>query len=69
MLENLRDADDEQSRSSYLVESKPAEKSLSLRKLYLWSLEPLERLRWMSIKVFGRISSLVLVLSFSMREQ
>jgi len=48
-LEGLRDTDDEQSRSSYLVEDKPAEKSLSLRKLYLWSLEPFERLKWMCI--------------------
>jgi len=48
-LEGLRDIDDEQSRSSYLVEDKPAEKSLSLRKLYLWSLEPFERLKWMCI--------------------
>jgi len=50
VLENLRDTDDEQSRSAFLAgDQSGGSQSLSLRKLYLWSLEPFERLKWMGI--------------------
>jgi len=49
VLENLRDTDDEENRSAFLAGQQPGSKSLNLRKMYLWSLEPFERLKWMSI--------------------
>ena len=49
VLDNLRDTEDEQSRSSFLVEDSSKAKALTLRKLYLWFLEPFERLKWLAI--------------------
>ena len=49
ILENLRESEDDQSKSSFLVEEDSSTKSLSLRKLYLWSIEPFERLKWLGI--------------------
>lgn len=49
ILDNLRDSEDEQSRSSFLLTEEKSSKSLTLRKLYLWSLEPFERLKWIAI--------------------
>jgi gamma-tubulin complex component 3 len=49
ILENLRESEDEQSKSSFFIDQDSSSKSLSLRKLYLWSIEPFERLKWIGI--------------------
>jgi gamma-tubulin complex component 3 len=48
ILDNLRESEDDQGKSSFVIEDS-APKSLNMRKLYLWSLEPFERLKWLAI--------------------
>lgn len=49
ILDNLRDSENKQSKMSFLQGDSSQSKSLTLRKLYLWSMEPIERLKWLAI--------------------